>query len=94
MKYLILILMAVPGLSVASGLGDENAKYPSGMSGSLHGEQSRTYTRAMLNNQAKSGGAEKSELAAPVYVDSQRRLAESFRHSIPESFGEQTRGEN
>lgn len=93
MRYLIVLLMLMPGLSMAEGVGNEQAKYPSGVSRSLHGEQSRTYTRAMLDDQAKSGGAEKSELAAPVYVDSQRRLAESFKHPIPDSFGEQTRGD-
>ncbi|MHA7915234.1 hypothetical protein [Alloalcanivorax xenomutans] len=94
MRYLLIFLTVIPVLSMAGGLDNEEAKYPSGMSNGLHGEQSRTYTRAMLNGQAISGGAEKSELAAPVYVDSQRRLAESFRHPIPDSFGEQTRGEN
>ncbi|WP_133492740.1 hypothetical protein [Alcanivorax sp. 24] len=93
MKYLLIFLMVIPGLSTASELGDEKARYHSGMSNNLHGEQSRTYTRAMLNDQAKSGGAEKSEIAAPVYVDVQRRLAESFRHPIPDSYGQQTRGD-
>lgn len=93
MRYLLVFLMMIPGLLIAGGLDSEEAKYPSGMSDSLHREQPRTYTRAMLNDQAVSGGADKSELAAPVYVDSQRRLAESFRHPIPDSFGEQTRGD-
>jgi hypothetical protein len=29
----------------------------------------------------------------PIYIDTQRRLADSFKQPIPESFGEQTRDE-
>ncbi len=94
MKLILASLILVPALAGADGVSPEGKHYPSGMSGDLQGQSSRTYTRSMLNEQARSGGAENSEIAAPVYVDSQRRLAESFRHPIPDSFGEQTRGEN
>ena len=50
-------------------------------------------TQRALEQQRRSPPAEKSELSVPVYIDTQRRLADSFKQPIPESFGEQTRDE-
>ena len=52
-----------------------------------------TVTDWLLNQQRDSRPAAKSELSAPIYVDTQRRLADSFRTAIPDTFGEQTRDE-
>lgn len=51
-------------------------------------------TQRALEQQRRSPPAEKSELSVPVYIDTQRRLADSFKQPIPETFGEQTRDEN
>lgn len=53
-----------------------------------------TATQRALEQQRRSPPAEKSELSVPVYIDTQRRLADSFKQPIPETFGEQTRDEN
>ena len=50
-------------------------------------------TQRVLEQQRRSPPAEKSELSVPVYIQTQRRLADSFKQPIPESFGEQTRDE-
>jgi hypothetical protein len=50
-------------------------------------------TQRALEQQRRSPPAEKSELSVPVYIQTQRRLADSFKQPIPESFGEQTRDE-
>ena len=50
-------------------------------------------TQRALEQQRRSPPAEKSELSVPVYIQTQRRLADSFKQPIRESFGEQTRDE-
>lgn len=50
--------------------------------------------RRMLDEQSRSGGAVRSELSAQTYVDTQQRIAESFRRPVPDQLTERTRGEN
>jgi hypothetical protein len=69
-------------------------RYDFGVSGQVVSEPPRTQTDWLLNQQRNARAAEDSELSAPLYVDSQRRLADSFKTAIPESFGEQTRDDN
>ncbi|KGD64650.1 hypothetical protein Y5S_02016 [Alcanivorax nanhaiticus] len=68
--------------------------YAFGVSDQVASKPPRTETDWLLNQQRHSRPAGESELSAPLYVDSQRRLADSFRTAIPESFGEQTRDDN
>lgn len=51
-------------------------------------------TQRALEQQRRSPPAEKSELSVPIYIDTQHRLADSFKQPIPETFGQQTRGED
>jgi hypothetical protein len=90
MKKLALILM-FPGAVLAA---EPQQAYTFGVSGQVVSNESETVTDWLLNQQRDSRPAEQSELAAPLYVDTQRRLADSFRTAIPESFGEQTRDDN
>lgn len=90
MKKLALILM-LPGVVLAA---EPRQAYTFGVSGQVVGNESETVTDWLLNQQRDSRPAGQSELAAPLYVDTQRRLADSFRTAIPESFGEQTRDDN
>lgn len=90
MKKLALILM-FPGSVLAA---EPQQAYTFGVSGQVVSNESETVTDWLLNQQRDSRPAGQSELAAPLYVDTQRRLADSFRTAIPESFGEQTRDDN
>jgi len=90
MKKLVLILV-LPGVVLAA---EPQQAYSFGVSGQVVSNESETVTDWLLNQQRDSRPAGQSELAAPLYVDTQRRLADSFRTAIPESFGEQTRDDN
>lgn len=90
MKKLALILV-LPGAVLAA---EPQRTYSFGVSGQVVSNESETVTDWLLNQQRDSRPAGQSELAAPLYVDTQRRLADSFRTAIPESFGEQTRDDN
>ena len=90
MKKLVLILV-LPGAVLAA---EPQQAYSFGVSGQVVSNESETVTDWLLNQQRDSRPAGQSELAAPLYVDTQRRLADSFRTAIPESFGEQTRDDN
>lgn len=52
-----------------------------------------TEIRGKLDRQAASGPAAESEQSVQAYVDSQERIAETFRQPIPERIAEKTRGE-
>ena len=89
MKKLALILV-LPGVVLAA---EPQQAYSFGVSGQVVSNESETVTDWLLNQQRDSRPAGQSELAAPLYVDTQRRLADSFRMAIPDTFGEQTRDE-
>ncbi|MCG8391853.1 MAG: hypothetical protein MI745_02110 [Pseudomonadales bacterium] len=90
MKVFALIVL-VPGLALA---GEPQSDYAFGVSDKVVSNQPETVTEWLLEQQRDSRETEQSELPAPLYVDSQRRLADSFRTAIPDSFGEQTRDDN
>ncbi len=90
MKRFALLLM-LPGMVLAEA---PQSGYAFGVSGQVVNNASETVTDWLLDQQRDSRPAQQSELAAPLYVDTQRRLADSFRTVIPESFGEQTRDAN
>ena len=91
MRCAIALLLLLPAIAMADGAP------PFGMSGDVTGTQ-RTHdvgaaTQRALEQQRHSSPAEQSEFSVPVYIDTQRRLADSFKQPIPETFGRQTRGE-
>jgi hypothetical protein len=87
-KWLFILLL--PGLTVAA---EPEQNYSFGVSDQVVSNVPETVTDWLLNQQRDSRPAEKSEISAPIYVDTQRRLADSFRTAIPDTFGEQTRDE-
>lgn len=104
MKRIIGLLALVPALALAAGVSDPamSPKAPPsfGLSGNVVGDQpehshsdDRTAdeTHRLLNGQAHSGVPSKSEISAPVYVQTQQRLSNSFKEKIPDFTNDQTR---
>jgi len=91
MKLAMALLILTPLAAIAAG------PPPFGVSGKVvdaeQEHQVGTATQRVLEQQRRSPAATKSELSVPIYIDTQRRLADSFKQPIPESFGEQTRDE-
>ena len=88
MKATLTLLMLTPLLALA----DEPPAF--GLSGQVVQRHYENDTQKLLDQQRHSPAATQSELSAPLYVDSQRRIADTFKQAIPEDFGEdQTRGD-
>ncbi|MDL0431870.1 hypothetical protein QPM17_12065 [Marinobacter sp. TBZ242] len=89
MKSLLLLCLVLWPLSVFS---QDQPEY--GLSGSVIVDEPVPETRDRLNRQAKSGAQEESELSVQSYVDSQERIAETFRRAIPDRIAGSARGED
>ena len=83
--------LSLPVLGLAA---EPPGQYAFGVSGEVVSKPAGTETEWLLDQQRTATAQDESELPAPLYVDSQRRLADSFRTAIPETFGEQTRDDN
>lgn len=87
------LVMALVTLIPLAVMADGRPQF--GVSGKVIGAEQEhpvgAATQRALELQRRSPPAEKSELSVPVYIDTQRRLADSFKQPIPKSFGEQTR---
>lgn len=68
--------------------------YEFGLSESISNPQRTTVTDWLLEQQRKTPVAETSELPAQLYVDSQRRIGDTFKSSIPESLQERANSQN
>ncbi|KAF0811047.1 hypothetical protein A167_00079 [Alcanivorax sp. S71-1-4] len=90
-KRLSIIGALLTGVLALPALAAEPVQYPSGFSDTVVNVQRETVTDWLLQQQRQNRPAVESELPAQLYVDSQRRLGNSFRTPIPDSFGEQTR---
>ncbi|MFL1466694.1 hypothetical protein ACQUWM_14115 [Marinobacter sp. DUT-3] len=84
------LLMCLMLLSV-SAIAQERPEY--GLSNSVIVAEKTPEVREKLDRQAKSGAPEESELSVQAYVDSQERIAETFRRAIPDKMAEASRGE-
>lgn len=84
-KILTLLLVLVP----ISVLGQDQPEY--GLSNSVVVVESVPETRQRLDRQVQNGAAETSELSVQSYVDSQERIAETFRRAIPDKLAESSR---
>lgn len=62
-----------------------------GLSDSVVTQPPEPEARRHLENQASSGAPDQSELSVQLHVDSQRRIAETFRRPIPEKISETSR---
>ncbi|AJD46523.1 hypothetical protein S7S_00495 [Isoalcanivorax pacificus W11-5] len=90
-KHLPISVVLLSGVMALPALAAEPESYPSGFSDTVVNMQRETVTDWLLQQQRQNAPAVESELPAQLYVDSQRRLGDSFRTPIPDSFGEQTR---
>ena len=89
MKWMLVMLMGCCSLAVAQ------EPYPSGLSDQVVAPAaSETQTGWLLQQQARSTPPAKGELPAQLYVESQKRLADSFQQAIPEQLHEDTRSKN
>ena len=59
--------------------------YPSGLSFSVVTPQPSTATERALQQQRHAPPPQRSEISAQMYVDTQRRISETFSRSIPDS---------
>ncbi|MDX1636194.1 MAG: hypothetical protein R3280_16265 [Marinobacter sp.] len=65
---------------------------PQGLSDSVVTQPSEPQARRLLERQASAGGPAESELSVQMHVDSQQRIAETFRRPIPDRISEDSRG--
>lgn len=92
MKMLVSVLMFMPALALAAGVTITPVPDapPFGLSNNVVGHRAGNVdhtaieTRQLLDEQAHSAPATKSEISAPVYVQTQQRLSKSFDEPIPD----------
>lgn len=89
MNLVVSLLLVLCPLTV---MGQERPAF--GLSGSVTGPEAVSETRMKLERQGESGGSKESELSVQAYVDSQKRIADTFRRPIPDKMTEQTRGDD
>ncbi|SDW99223.1 hypothetical protein [Marinobacter mobilis] len=86
-KTVALALLALPLLARA---GD----YPHGLSDTMIEEKPRSQLEQELDRQRASGPPEQGEMSAQVYVDTQKRISETFRRPVPDNLSDlNSRGE-
>lgn len=79
--YLGFAVLALPLLAQAGG-------YPHGLSDTMIEEPPRSQLEQALDRQRVSGPPEQGELSAQIYVDTQERIAETFRRPVPEQLSD------
>ncbi|MEX2474733.1 hypothetical protein [Marinobacter sp.] len=84
-KILTVLLMVAPMPLLAQN------QPAHGLSNSVVVFESKPEARQKLDQQASSGAPDKSELSVQSYVDSQERIAETFRRAIPDQIAESSR---
>jgi hypothetical protein len=89
MNYLAIALCVLLPVTV---MAQERPAF--GLSGSAVQTRPLAEARRMLDEQGRSGGAGQSELSVQTYIDTQRRVAESFRRPMPDELTERTHGED
>ncbi|WP_421705361.1 hypothetical protein [Alloalcanivorax xenomutans] len=81
------LLIALTCFVSATAVAQEKS-YEFGLSNSVSNPQRGTVTNWLLEQQRKSPVSQQSELPAQLYVDSQRRIGDTFKSGIPESLQE------
>ncbi|TBW51850.1 hypothetical protein EZI54_16560 [Marinobacter halodurans] len=84
MKTHLLILLCLPAMAMAADPPDH------GLSGDVVGTAKNTRTEQLLDRQVRDSRPGQ-ELSLELFVDTQKRLAESFRRPIPDDIRESTR---
>ncbi|MCH8498275.1 MAG: hypothetical protein LAT63_07345 [Marinobacter sp.] len=90
MKILMAICLALPAMALAQ----EQSPPPSGMSDQTFSSAPATRVNRLLQRQARTPPPEQGELSAGLYVDSQKRIGETFRRPIAQPLGTPTTGGN
>ncbi|MDC0661258.1 hypothetical protein [Marinobacter sp. SS21] len=80
-RSLALLAVMLPVLAAADG-------YPSGLSDTPAQPPASSEAQRLLDRQRQSGAPQQGELSTQLYVDSQKRIAETFRRPVPESLSE------
>ena len=95
-RFIRLCGTAIAALCAVTAQADSTPQegYAFGVSDTVVHSAPENQTQWLLEQQRQHAPATQSALSAPLYIHSQRRLADSFRIAIPDSFGEQTRGDD
>lgn len=83
-KSILIVLACIASSAVIA----QEKSYEFGLSDSVSNPQRETVTNWLLEQQRKTPASQKSELPAQLYVDSQRRIGDTFKEKIPESLQE------
>lgn len=90
--YVLRLLLAAPVLFSLPAVAAQPEQRPAGLSNEVVSVPLRTETSRLLETQRLSGAPEQSELPANIYVDTQRRAADTFSRPIPDTLHEDTTG--
>ncbi|MDX1755295.1 MAG: hypothetical protein R3175_04470 [Marinobacter sp.] len=80
-RSFVLMAAMLPALALAEG-------YPSGFAEGPVERPARPEVQRVLDQQRQSGAPEQGELSAPLYVESQKRIAETFRRPVPDQLSD------
>ena len=90
MKALLMLCLSLPAMAMAH----QHTVPPSGMSDQIKRSEPSSRVNSLLERQARTPEPSEGELSAGLYVDSQKRIGETFRRPIPQPLGTPTTGGN
>lgn len=90
MKIMLMLCLSLPMIVQAQ----DHAVPPSGMSDQVKRAEPSSRVNSLLERQARTPAPPEGELSAGLYVDSQKRIGETFRRPIPQPLGTPTTGGN
>ncbi|KEF30087.1 MAG: hypothetical protein EP339_11350 [Gammaproteobacteria bacterium] len=91
-RYWILLALMIGAAQVSAGETYESG-FSSGVINDVPEKHHRSKVSAQLEQQATTGQPDEGELAVGVFVDTQARIAETFRRPVPDQMLNETRGE-
>lgn len=90
-KLLTTLMAGVFAVALVPANAVANDSYEFGLSDSVINQQRETVTDWLLEQQRATPPKPESELPAQLYIDSQRRLSNTFSSSIPDSLQDKAR---
>lgn len=90
MKKLLMASLVFGLISMACSASAQPAYGLSGQLVTPPASHTQTQTDRLLRQQAHSGAPDKSELPASIYVDTQKRIADTFKQAIPDKLESDT----
>lgn len=90
-KLLITLMVGAVAAVSAPMNAAASGSYEFGLSDSIVNQQRETVTDWLLEQQRATPPKPESELPAQLYIDSQRRLSDTFSSSIPDSLQDKAR---